>query len=119
MGEDSVGKLAKEWFNYKSLKVSDHKKKDTRISITGWYPIFGSLVNVVFLLGIIGMIYLKAIKWKEYGFPQLLGIILVLWLLNGCFSIFASPVTLRYQLFPILVCFSAGLLMVEKIWKLS
>ena len=119
MGGDSVGKLAKDWFNYKSQKVKNHNKKDARIAATEWYPVFVALVNLVFIMGLIGMVALGAIKKKEYGLPQLLGIALLLWLLNCGFSIFASPIVLRYQTFPMLVFLPLGVLMVERIWKLA
>jgi protoporphyrinogen oxidase len=119
MGSDSVGKLAKDWFNYKSQKVKDHNKKDARIAAIEWYPVVMALVNLVFIIALIGMVVLGAIKKQEYGLPQLLGIALVLWLLNCGFSIFASPIVLRYQTFPMLVFLPLGLLMVERIWKLA
>jgi len=119
MGGDSVGKLAKDWFNYKSQKVKDHNKKDAKIAATEWYPVFVALVNLVFLMGLIGVVVLGAIKKKEYGLPQLLVIALLLWLLNCGFSIFASPIVLRYQTFPMLVFLPLGALMVERIWKMA
>jgi protoporphyrinogen oxidase len=119
MGGDSVGKLAKDWFNYKSQKVKDHNKKDAKIVETEWYPVFIALVNLVFIMGLIGILVLGAIKKKEYGLPQLLGVALLLWLLNCGFSIFASPIVLRYQTFPMLVFLPLGVLMVERIWKMA
>lgn len=119
MGEDSVGKLAKDWFNYKSQKVKDHNKKGSKMAATEWYPVFVALVNVVFIIGLVGMLALGAIKRKEYGLPQLLGIALAFWLLNCGFSIFASPIVLRYQTFPMLVFLPLGALMVDKIWKMA
>jgi protoporphyrinogen oxidase len=119
MGGDSVGRLAKDWFNYKSLKVKDHNKKDARIMATEWYPVFVALVNILFIMGLIGVVFLGAVKRKDYGLPQLLGVALVFWLLNCGFSIFASPIVLRYQTFPMLVFLPLGALMAEKIWKLA
>src|SRR5579863_2229993 len=119
MGGDSVGKLAKDWFNYKSQKVKDHNKKDAKIAATEWYPVFAALVNLIFLMGLIGVVALGAIKKKEYGLPQLLGVALLFWVLNCGFSIFASPIVLRYQTFPMLVFLPLGLLMVERIWKMA
>jgi protoporphyrinogen oxidase len=119
MGGDSVGKLAKDWFNYKSQKVKDHNKKDAKIVATEWYPVLAALVNLIFLMGLIGMVVLGAIKKKEYGLPQLLGVALLFWVLNCGFSIFASPIVLRYQMFPMLVFLPLGLLIVERIWKMA
>jgi hypothetical protein len=119
MGGDSVGKLAKDWFNYKSQKVKDHNKKDARIGATEWYPIFAAMVNILLIMSLVGMVFLGALKWKEYGLPQLLGLILLLWVLNSGFSIFASPVVLRYQAFPILIFFTVAMLLMERIYILS
>jgi protoporphyrinogen oxidase len=119
MGGDSVGSLAKDWFNYKSRKVKDHNKKEAGIGVAGWYPIFAAIVNVLLVMGLIGMAFLNAIRWKEYGLPQLLGLILILWLLNSAFSIFASPVVLRYQAFPILVFFAVGAFLMERIYIMA
>jgi hypothetical protein len=119
MGGDSVGKLAKDWFNYKSQKVKDHNKKDAKIAATEWYPVFIALVNLLFIMGLNGILVLGAIKKKEYGLPQLLGVALLLWVLNCGFSIFASPIVLRYQTFPMLVFLPLGVLMVERIWRMA
>ena len=119
MGGDSVKKLAKDWFNYKSQKVKDHNKKDAQIGATEWYPIFAAMVNILLIMGLIGMVFLNAIKWKEYGLPQLLGLVVLLWILNSGFSIFASPVVLRYQAFPILIFFTVAAILMERIYKMA
>ncbi len=120
MGGDSVGNLAKDWFNYKTRKVvKEHNKKDARIGLVEWYPIFAAIVNVLLIMGLIGMVFLNAVRWKEYGLPQLLTLVLLLWLLNSGFSIFASPVVLRYQAFPILVFFTIGAFLMERIYIMA
>ena len=119
MNKENVDKLAKDWFNYKTQKVQDHKKKPASMWETEWYPIFSALVNVLLIMGLIGIVFLNALPWKEYGLPQLLGVVLVLWLLNSGFSIFASPVVLRYQAFPILVCFPVAAFLTERIAKMA
>jgi hypothetical protein len=119
MGGDSVKKLAKDWFNYKSRKVKDHNKKDAHIGATEWYSIFAAMVNILLIMGLIGMIFLDAIKWKEYGLPQLLGLVVLLWILNSGFSIFASPVVLRYQAFPLLIFFAVSVFLIERIYKMA
>jgi hypothetical protein len=128
MGEDSVGSLAKDWFNYPTRKVHEHKKiknskdknkEDPGIIATDWYPAFSAVINVLLVMGLIGMVFLKAVRWHQYGLPQLIGVTLVLWLCNCGFSIFASPITMRYQAFPILVCLIVGSLLMEKIVKMA
>jgi hypothetical protein len=120
MGRDSVDKLAKDWFQYKTRKVQHRdKKKPQEIAAAEWFPVFGAMANILLIMGLIGVAYLGAVKRKEYGLPQLLTIVLVLWLVNGAFSIFASAIVLRYQLFPLFVAFTIGALMIERIYKLA
>jgi len=120
MGRDSVDKLAKDWFQYKTRKVQNRdKKKPQEIAATEWFPVFGAMANILLIMGLIGVAYLGAVKRKEYGLPQLLTVVIVLWVVNGAFSIFASAIVLRYQLFPLFVAFVIGTLMIERIWKLA
>jgi hypothetical protein len=122
MGADSVGTLAKSWFNYKSLQVQKHDKKKKQadgIAATEWFPVFGAVANVLLVMGLIGVVFLGAVRWKEYGVAQLLAVVLTLWLANSAFSIFASPIVLRYQVFPLLVAFCVGAVLMEKIYKLA
>lgn len=119
MGKDSVGNLAKDWFNYKSRKVQHHKKQKQEIAATEWFPAFGAMANILLVMGLIGVAWLGAVKRKEYGLPQLLTVILVFWLINGAFSIFSSAIVLRYQVFPLYVAFIVGALLIERIYKLA
>jgi len=119
MGKDSVDRLAKDWFHYTSRKVKDHNKKDQQIAATSWYPIFATIVNILLIMGLIGIILLNAIRWKEYGLPQLLGLVLLFWILNASFSIFASPIVLRYQAFPLLVFLTVASVLFERIYHIA
>jgi len=120
MGKDSVDRLAKDWFNYKSRKVQQRdKKKPQEIAATEWFPVFGAMANILLVMGLIGVALLGAVKRNEYGLPQLLTLILVLWAVNGAFSIFASAIVLRYQVFPLFVAFTIGAILIERIYKLA
>jgi hypothetical protein len=73
-------------------------------------------MNVIFFLGLISFFILQG--YKQY--PQMgKGIFLVvcLWLVNFGFSVFASPIALRFQLFPILVMTSFAFLFMEYVIK--
>lgn len=120
MGRDSVDPLAKEWFKYKTRRVQNRdKKKPQEITATEWFPVFGAMANILLVMGLIGVAFLGAIKRKEYGIIQLLTVVLALWLLNGAFSIFASAIVLRYQVFPLFVAFIIGALMIERIYIMA
>jgi protoporphyrinogen oxidase len=120
MGNDSVGSLAKEWFNYKNRKVQQHdRKKSDEIPATAWFPVFGAMANILLIMGLIGVAFLGAVKRQEHSLIQFLILVLALWLINSGFSIFASPIVLRYQVFPLFVAFVVGALLIERIYKLS
>jgi len=117
MGADSVGRLAKDWFQYKSQKVSDHLKKKGLIIWTEWYPIFSVLVNLLLLIHLAGLWIFGSLKGQKTGLPRLLLLVLVFGLFNAGFSVFASPIVLRYQVFPLMVIFSLALLTGEPIYR--
>jgi len=117
MGGDSVGRIAKDWFQYKSQKVKDHNKKSGSILLTEWYPIFSVLINLLLIIHLAGLIVFGSLKKKDSGLSKLLSIALVLWLLNAGFSVFASPIVLRYQAFPLLVVCCLSLLIGDIIYS--
>ncbi|MEI3798235.1 MULTISPECIES: hypothetical protein [unclassified Chitinophaga] len=114
-GIDSVNETAKIWFNYKSNKISCHFK-NFKVNTLDFYPILTGTMNVVFVLSIISFILLQGHKQS----PQLkngLALVVSLWVVNFGFSVFASPIALRFQLFPILVSLSFTFLLVEFLVK--
>jgi protoporphyrinogen oxidase len=106
MGSDSVGKLAKEWFNYQSQRVSNQKNGAT-IGIVQPYPVLVALLNLCFLFGALGFWIFGEGK-ADRPLTALIPLALAFWLLNSGFSLLASPIVLRYQVFPLMVfaCFS-------------
>jgi len=117
MGGDSVGKLAKEWFNYRTQKVRDHNNKNARIGVAAIYPYVGTLVNAFLLICVVGLAVFTGFKQGDKGLYRLLFLVLFFWVLNAGFSVFASPIVLRYQVFPILVAFCLGILAADAIVK--
>jgi protoporphyrinogen oxidase len=115
MGSDSVGQLAKEWFNYPSLKVKEHNKKDKEIIATSWVPVFSAMVNVLLVICLAGMLVFGGMKDKNNPLFRLTILVVSLWLVNMGFSVFASPIVLRYQVYPILLSFILSVLMIEYI----
>lgn len=119
MGGDSVGPLAKAWFNYKSIKVTDHNKKDARIGIMEWYSTFACIANVLFLIGLVGMFLFHGFKTKGNELTKITLLFTLAFLVNTGFSIFASPIVLRYQLFPMLICLTLASIMMQTIYQLA
>jgi hypothetical protein len=115
MGIDSVAPIAQSWFRYKNNKLRTYSK-NLKVFTLGFYPVLTGMINVVFLLGSLAFLYLKL--YKQYRMLGR-GIILTgsLWIVNFGFSVFASPIALRFQLFPILISFSFCFLSMEAILK--
>jgi hypothetical protein len=107
-GVDSVHPIAQMWFEYKSNKITT-KFKDFKVDILNFYPILVGTMNVIFFLGMLGFLLLQGYKQQPQMGKGLL-LVVCLWLTNFGFSIFASPIALRFQLFPILVMTSFAFL---------
>ena len=117
LGGDSVLMAAKEWFQYRTLKVRDHNKKNTIMSFADWYSVFAALANLLLLINIVGMLFFKALKMQPQPMAKWIILCLSFWALNAVFSIAASSIVLRYQLFPILVEFCIALVIGGWIYK--
>lgn len=115
MGEDSVHPIAKEWFNYRTRKVySVFKTK--QIYVLRFLPIVAGAMHIVFLLSFLFVALLKKMKMSTLD-GRILALSLALWFINFGFSVFASPITLRYQLFPILTFAFFSILLVDIIYS--
>jgi len=116
MGSDSVGKLAKEWFNYSSQKIVTQKKTKNKSILAESFPVLAAILNVMLLLSIIGLATFGG--FKAYGaiFNKFLGLVFSIWILNMIFSIFASPIVLRYQVFNVLLCLAFAAVSFEQIF---
>lgn len=117
MGRDTVARVAQGWFSYKTNKVYS-KFKDFNVNVLGFMPILAGIMNVVFLFGFISLLILKSLNRKSLSSTAII-LSFILWISNFGFSVFASPVTLRYQLFSILIVSSFALLLVDRIYKLA
>jgi hypothetical protein len=114
-GVDSVHPIAQVWFEYKSNKI-ETKFKDFKVDILNFYPILVGTMNVIFFLGMIGFLVLQGYKQQTLMGKGLL-LVVCMWLTNFGFSVFASPIALRFQLFPILVMTSFAFLFMEFLIK--
>ncbi|WPQ63357.1 FAD-dependent oxidoreductase [Chitinophaga sancti] len=110
-GKDIVSPIAKVWFEYNSLKIITIFK-DFKVNILNFYPILVGTMNVIFFLGLISFILLDGSK-KKKSLSKALLLVASLWLFNFAFSVFASPIALRFQLFPILVMTSFAFIFMD------
>jgi len=116
MGSDSVAKAAKDWFGYKSQKIKEHAAPGKTNKITRYYSFFSMLSNLLLIIGVTGILLFTGFKDESRGLLPLIGLVVLFWMLNTVFSICASPIVLRYQVFPVFVCFCTGLLAWDRIY---
>jgi len=116
-GYDSVTTSAQEWFGYKSRKITS-RFKDFRVHALDFLPILAGILHVVFLFGLLGYLLFQGYQ-KQPWLKKAVLLVSALWLLNFGFSVFASPIALRFQLFPIIVSISFACLFVEYIVKVA
>jgi hypothetical protein len=119
MGKDSVDPLAKAWFEYKSQRVTDHNDLAHKLPIMQWYTTFVTVANVLFLICIFGFILFQGFQRENVTLVKIIVLFLFLWLINAGFSILASPIVLRYQLFPILVTLPLAPIILSRLYKIA
>lgn len=117
MGRDTISPIAQAWFRYPSKKVAP-TFGDYKVRTLGYMPILSGILNFVFLLGYIGLVFLSGpalhkLQYKVYF------LFFCFWIANFFFSVVAAPVTLRYQLFGILTAGYFALLITERLYLLS
>ncbi|MCF6402109.1 hypothetical protein L3C95_04440 [Chitinophaga filiformis] len=112
MGRSVVKTEAVKWFNYDSETVVTRiGRGDT--SLFDYYPVLIVCITLLFLGGSI-LYFMK--KWYLFTtdqFRQALLIALLFWITNLFFSVFASPIVLRYQLFNMALAFTFALPLVD------
>lgn len=102
MGKDTVEQVAVEWFGLKDNKVHSNTSSFL-VHISSYYAIVLAFVNLLFVLGIVGFLLLKGLINSSQFARKASYWILFVWLSNICFSVLASPIVLRYQVFPMLI----------------
>lgn len=112
MFKDTVDPIATQWFHYKTNRVAS-AKMNKRIYITAIYPLLLAGINLAFLLSLAGFLILNGSKHSPKPFKWLLWVLLSFWLANFTFSVVASPIVLRYQIFPMYLAFTGTVLLVD------
>lgn len=111
MGNEKVTPIVANWFGWKNNKLHTYSKHKG-IKITEAFPIIFSIINIAFLLGFIAYALLGGFNNTSSYIKKILWWTITIWLTNMFFSIFAAPIELRYQLFPMVItfCFMFSLL---------
>jgi hypothetical protein len=118
MGSDTVDPGAVSWFGYKSNKVH-HFSKNKNIIVTQFFPLLLAMINVIFFFGFLGFVVLGGFSNVSPYYRKVLWIMLLIWLSNLAFSVFASPIVLRYQAFPFIFTLVFACLLLEFVIRQS
>jgi protoporphyrinogen oxidase len=115
MGKDRIGSIAQIWFKWKITRVKT-LFSNFKVNTLNFYPVFVGVLNVIFLVSVLFFLLLN--EGRKLGpLSKILWLVGCLWIINFSFSVFASPIALRFQVFPVLIFISVALLLLEKIWN--
>ena len=110
---DSVWNGAMYWFQYKTPVVRSVSGQALPAAIFYAYPAVFMLMNIYFIAALLWL-FLTG-KWRRLPpfFIRCLWLLVAYLAMNFAFSIFATPVVLRYQVMPFLLLFSYSLMLLE------
>jgi hypothetical protein len=117
MGIDSINPMAQAFFNLpgKKVRTAFH---DLKVNILDYYPILSGSITVIFLLSLLAFSLLQGTR-LEPEYKPLLWLVGGFWVVNFGFSVYASPIALRFQLFPLLIYTAVGALFVDKLFMIA
>jgi hypothetical protein len=99
-GRTSAFEVAIRWFHYTGKTIGCAYPKAGGY-ILCWVPYFFLLVNLFFVIHL-AFAWKTMLRLPDKTTKAVCWLVVALWLLNFGFSITASPVVLRYQIFPVL-----------------
>lgn len=109
MGSDSVSPMAKLWFDFKKAKIYSRLRE---LPPVAFCSVLLAITNLVFIMSFIGFWLLNGFRSSPVRFSKIIRLVGCIWICNLLFSVLASPVVLRYQIFPMIITFvSAGMLL--------
>ena len=115
IGWNKVGDAATEWFKLNSNDVHHIPPGEFQGYIFFIYPIFFAMLNLYFAGGF--LCFLFSGNWKRHERFTVMAVLATasFLLCNFGFSVFATPVVLRYQILPMILLFCFSLLLTEQI----
>jgi hypothetical protein len=117
MGFDTVTPTTQTWFNLKSNKVTT-KFHDKRATTLEFYPVFSGIVNGFFICCVLGFSFMVGFK-KGNDLNRFVILCTALWLVNFGFSVLASPVALRFQVFTLMTFLYISLFLFGYVYTFS
>ncbi|MDR3712305.1 MAG: hypothetical protein P4L51_05780 [Puia sp.] len=111
-GEDDFSGIAQDWFGYKSSAIRV-ASKEAQGNLLAFFPYLFMIVNIYFIGSIVwwtARLRQNSNK-KEIDAAVLLSV--TFWALNFLFSVSATMIVIRYEVFPVITFLAFSLLMIE------
>jgi len=112
MGEDKLWRPGQRWFHYASPDIWSISKTG-QATLLGLFPYLFMLLNIYFVLSFYLFLRRGGLRSKERFYIASLLIVTLFLLLNFAFSVFATCVTLRYEIFPMIVLLAFSMLLTD------
>jgi hypothetical protein len=115
-GADSVWPIAQTWFRYKTDKVYTVSDR-SEMELFDYYPAFMVFIIILFTGVWIAYLLIGGRKFTAPPFRHAFRITTFYWIVHFGFSVLASPVVLRYQLFNMILGVTFSVLLVDMYLK--
>jgi hypothetical protein len=112
LGEDSVWPTAQYWFHWETPAVTSISKDFQSKLFFSYVPLF-LLVNIYFAGCMLWLLFTGRIRRLDPVFRTTLYFLAGFLIVNFGFSVFATPIVLRYQLVPLIFLFTFSILLME------
>jgi hypothetical protein len=99
MNKGSVPEIAKIWFDYRTQNINT-ASRNNQLNILNFYPASVMILNILFFLAVLVCIINPSLILNKQ-IKNVLWLVSIFSILNFGFSVFASPIALRFQLFPV------------------
>ena len=116
-GQLTVQESAVKWFGYKENMVKT-RMKNSKVPILQIYPFLVSITNLILFLMILSYLFLKGWQYNP-TFNKSIFLAGFIWIANAGFAIFAAPIALRFQSFPLLLSVTFSLLLIDWLTRLT
>jgi hypothetical protein len=113
---DAIGQIASRWFGLNTLTV-DQSYIDFRTAVISPYPIIIAIVHMLFIAGFAGFFLFRDYRNVPKPVFHIVLVVGCVWLFDVCFSVTASAVVLRYQIFVMIFEFAFAMQLIDLICR--
>lgn len=114
IGSRKVWKPAVTWFQLPAKEVTLIPDIDFQGRVFRHFPLLFSGLNFYFIVCALFFLTNRKLKKQHTLFSVILLFVISFLIINFCFSVFATPVVLRYQVLPMIILLTFSLLLTEK-----